>query len=64
MMQDGAPVTITIYDKPVITSATAICQADETVTITIIADPITPLPVGCHWEYSFNNGSTWGFLIP
>jgi hypothetical protein len=55
-----APVTITIYDKPVITSATAICQADETVTITIIADPITPLPVGCHWEYSFNNGSTWG----
>lgn len=52
------PVTYTVYDTPEIQNTNAECQGG-TVTITVEAAPISAVPAGCFWEYSFDGGASW-----
>jgi gliding motility-associated-like protein len=52
-------VQIFIHDVPTITSTSLVC-AGSTFTATINAPAISSSPPGCTWQYSFNNGATWG----
>jgi gliding motility-associated-like protein len=52
-------VQVFIHDVPTITSTSVVC-AGSTFTATINAPAISASPTGCSWQYSFNNGATWG----